>query len=675
MPHECLTDEVVFRFVQGKLSEQELAATDEHLSRCEGCRSVVAAATQFFGARVERYRLRESLGAGAAGVVYRAFDPHLDRWVALKLVSAGEAPREGSAGWDTLLREARAMARLSHPNVVAVFDAGLHEDQAFVVMELVEGATLGTWCRQSRSWEEVLDAFVAAGRGLAAAHLAGLVHRDFKPENVLVGEDGRVRVTDFGLARPQHRMAASAPALTGTPAYMAPEQFLGKPTDARTDQFSFCVALFAALYGVPPFRPREATGDPVQALAGPVLEGALQPPPERPRSVVPPALYQVLRRGLSVEPEGRHPSMEALLDELLRVRADGRRRGRLTRWAAVAVGVLAPVAAIGASVWALAGPRCGNGVVEKGEECDDGNEVENDGCLRTCVLARCGDGRKRLGVEECDDGNQVDGDGCSARCLRCGAEGAGFTWPENGHCYERHDTPLTWSEARRTCARSGGVLVTYTTGHEAAVVYERLLAGRRATTWIGFKADPRPTWLGWISGERDVNPSRWAPGEPLPSTEQQLRCGVESPAQDGSRSLWATAPCEDRHGFVCERTGWTGRPRRTHAYKVFLDPLPWAEAKAACAALGPGVHLATVTEPDEYALIRSLVLDVVWIGGTDAAKEGQFAWVTGEPFVELPFAPGEPDDDQGVSDCLVQSPAGWHDRDCATPNPYVCEAD
>ena len=148
--------------------------------------------------RVGRYELIGRLGAGGMGVVHRAHDPELDRPVAVKLLRA-EASSDDKAR-ARMLREARALAKLSHANVVQIYEIGEHEQRTFLVMEYVDGSTLAHWLEQQRPWPEVLARFVAAGRGLAAAHRAGVVHRDFKPENVLLGRDGSVRVADFGLA-------------------------------------------------------------------------------------------------------------------------------------------------------------------------------------------------------------------------------------------------------------------------------------------------------------------------------------------------------------------------------------------------------------------------------------------------------------------------------------------
>ena len=300
---------------------------------------------------IGRFRVLSPLGAGGMSVVYGAYDEHLDRRVAVKLLKGGGSP--GSQA--RLLREAQAMARLSHPNVVAVHEAGLWGEQVYVAMEFVKGQDLRAWLVQApRAWPEVLLVFTAAGHGLAAAHQAGLVHRDFKPANVLLGDDGRVRVVDFGLVRqsdePQpvpsdsvtnltattgvaamHATLTATGAILGTPAYMSPEQHLGRPADARSDQFSFCVALHEGLYGALPF-----VGDTLPQLADAVLAGRVRPVPEDSR--VPAWLRAIVLRGLSVDPAARWPSMDELLGELGRD-PDRLRRTRLR--AALIIGTVA----------------------------------------------------------------------------------------------------------------------------------------------------------------------------------------------------------------------------------------------------------------------------------------------------------------------------------------------
>ncbi len=315
------------------------------------------------GDAVGRYMILSRLGAGAMGVVYAAYDPELDRKVALKLLH----PRGGSSldSRIRLMREAKALARLSHPNVVAVHDVGTFADRVFLAMEFVDGKTLGAWLKQQpRPWQEVLTVMRKAGEGLAAAHAAGLVHRDFKPDNVLIARDGRVRVLDFGLARSaseivaeEHDPAAAAVlalvssdrreqsqmeaalmtrtgAVIGTPAYMSPEQHLGRSADPRSDQFSFCVAMYQALYGARPFM-----GERMSSLAFQVLQGKISPPPAG--TAVPMWLRKVVLRGLAVDRDKRYPDMVALLVDL--DHDHGRRRRRIGLAVGSALAVLAIV--------------------------------------------------------------------------------------------------------------------------------------------------------------------------------------------------------------------------------------------------------------------------------------------------------------------------------------------
>ena len=313
------------------------------------------------GARIGRYVVLDLLGSGGMGVVYAAWDPELDRKVALKLLRAElSAESQASDGSARLLREAQAMARLSHPNVITVHDVGALAGQVFVAMEFVDGGTLRQWSeRAPRTWREVLDVYTKAGAGLAAAHAAGLVHRDFKPDNVLIGNDGRVRVVDFGLAR--EARAANDPrspilefgdtsdgrrpdlgvpltqtgAFMGTPVYMAPEQHLRGHVDARTDQWSFCVALYEALYG---HRPFSAQGETTLGLV--VSRGEVPPAPAN--SAVPEWVRRVVLRGLRPAADARYPDVDALLADLARDPTVARRKW-LWRAGAVSVAALAIV--------------------------------------------------------------------------------------------------------------------------------------------------------------------------------------------------------------------------------------------------------------------------------------------------------------------------------------------
>ena len=296
------------------------------------------------GKQLGRYLLVEQIGAGAMGIVYRAEDPGLGRSVALKLL---HQPDEELT--ERLVREARSMAQVNHPNVVAIYDVGVAEGSTYIAMELVTGTSLRQWQAVERPLVELIEAYLAAGRGLAAAHAAGIVHRDFKPDNVLVGLDGRVRVTDFGLAAVRSTTELTTSSLTappadlvlthsgmvlGTPAYMAPEQFSGGNVDPRTDQFNFCVALYEALYGHRPFRGKtfEELGDAVQA-------GKIRPAPTGSR--ISRGLHAIVMRGLSVRPGDRFPAMDHLLAEL------GRDRARPWRRAAIASAAVAVALGIG----------------------------------------------------------------------------------------------------------------------------------------------------------------------------------------------------------------------------------------------------------------------------------------------------------------------------------------
>jgi eukaryotic-like serine/threonine-protein kinase len=305
---------------------------------------------------VGRFEVQELLGRGGMGVVYRARDPQLDRNVAIKVLdSHGTA---SAVRRSRMLLEAQAMAKLNHPNVVAVHEVGEVDEGIFIAMELVDGVTLSAWLAEPRSWREVRDVFLAAGRGLAAAHAVGVLHRDFKPDNVMIGRDGRVRVMDFGLAHvgvasaessgdsadDANDRSGSGPTLSlthpgevlGTPAYMAPEQFRGI-ADARSDQFSFCVAMFEALFGKRPF-----AGSTIADLMWATANGEIRAPSRQRK--VPAWLQRAVRRGLHADPDDRHPGMHALLDALTHDRVLARRRTVLGLTGVAAASVAAALA-------------------------------------------------------------------------------------------------------------------------------------------------------------------------------------------------------------------------------------------------------------------------------------------------------------------------------------------
>lgn len=374
---QCPSSEALASYGRGDAGDGAGAEIEAHLPGCPGCRRALAEAlggawkprlsgagaagvsppdsgeagfapgALKTGTTVGPYVLLEQIGSGGMGVVFSAYDPRLDRKVALKLLWRGPQRDDRSSGQARLLREAQALARLSHPNVVAVHDVGTFHGQVFMAMEFIEGDTLTGWLAGGkRRWREVLDVFLQAGRGLVASHEAGLIHRDFKPDNVLVGRSGRVCVTDFGLVRPTgeassptERSLAPAPdddspisgpvldmqitradVVVGTPAYMAPEQLKGQAADARSDQFSFCVSLFRALYGARPFEGNDGA-ETYEAIR------ARRIAPEPRGMDVPRWIRRVLVRGLSPEPGERFPSMRALLDELSRDPSAKWRRG------------------------------------------------------------------------------------------------------------------------------------------------------------------------------------------------------------------------------------------------------------------------------------------------------------------------------------------------------------
>ncbi len=394
----CPDEDVIVGFISDALEPPTKAAVEVHLDRCGACRQVVSDLVRVYaesarslyrgntldgttppardtppgsaprpGTSVGRYRSLEIVGMGGMGIVYSAYDPQLDRRIALKLLRGGGGTEPENVDGARLLREARALARFTHPNVIAVHDAGTWNGQVFVAMEFVEGWTLRGWLERSdRSWDTVRPVLLAAGRGLAAAHSAGFVHRDFKPDNVLIGADGRVCVTDFGLARwtrestdetdvavawPTHEAdsppSASSPpavpltktgAFVGTPAYMAPEQFARERVDASSDQFSFCVVVYEAVFGTRPFHART-----LGALATRVLDAE---PPEFPSSPpVPRPVRAALHRGLARDRRRRFPTMDDLLTVFEPPRG-------LRRRSLFVAGV--PISLLGVGLWAAA---------------------------------------------------------------------------------------------------------------------------------------------------------------------------------------------------------------------------------------------------------------------------------------------------------------------------------
>jgi tRNA A-37 threonylcarbamoyl transferase component Bud32 len=386
-PLACPDENALAAFAEGRLAGSAHDVLEAHLDACAACLAIVCEIVRSAediaavdpdgtltaplppgegsapikltaavrGARIGRYTLVKMIGQGGMGIVYAAEDTVLDRTVALKVLRSNplSTSQGGREARTRLLREARAMAKVSHPNVVTVHDAGEADGGVFIAMELVEGVTLSAWLRAAdRSWREVLTAFLAAGRGLAAAHAAKVIHRDFKPQNVLVNKSSRIAVTDFGLAvlpphavLPELNARASAIELTqpgillGTPSYMSPEQLAGEKVDARTDQFSFAVALYEGLYKEKPF-----AGKTIEELSENVARGVVRDVRSGAHANVPIALRRALVRALRPHPDERFPDMEALLRELEEAlgASDVRHRGRVR--VAALVSALAVVA-------------------------------------------------------------------------------------------------------------------------------------------------------------------------------------------------------------------------------------------------------------------------------------------------------------------------------------------
>ncbi len=395
----CLGADLLAEFVEGLISAERIGLVESHLSECESCRRVLdAIAPQHEdghllisrsatlseiaegevrdealaatlpshdvkpapktnltrGDRVGRYEIERVLGSGAMGIVYAAYDPDIDRRVALKMIRFDSHDPNRRA---RMLREAQAMARVAHPDVITVHDVGTYQTAMFIAMELVVGGTLREWLgAESRSRHEILDVVLRAGAALAKAHAVGLVHRDFKPDNVLVGDDGRVRVTDFGLVRDVQNddVATARPTssrvnsgtvggdltksggLVGTPAYMSPEQLRGKRATVRSDIFSFSVTLWEALYRQRPYAAHTLT-----ELEAKIRTGQVSPPATEDRGTD--EIRAALLVGLAADPQARYGSMSDLMGAVDRARHSPR-PSPARRAARVAAAFLALVA-------------------------------------------------------------------------------------------------------------------------------------------------------------------------------------------------------------------------------------------------------------------------------------------------------------------------------------------
>ena len=366
----CPTDDVLGALVHHALDHDEATRVTSHVDDCATCQELVIAVVRSTErpasgehdpaaarllphtattTRIGRYELRAVLGAGGMGAVYDAYDTELDRAVALKVLRPDLSASPGLA--DRLVEESRLMAKVAHPSVIAVYNVGREGGAVYIAMELVRGTTLTAWLRShALGWRDIVSLFERAGQGLAAAHAAGIVHRDFKPDNVLVGSDGdKVVVTDFGIARETARNTSSdlvlatlpspgalaSGAVLGTPAYMAPEQISGRQVGRRADVFAFSVSLWEALFGARPF-PGKTIIEIFKAMHRPPVR-----PPAGARRV-PRRLVRVLERGLALEPRARWRDVPAMLTALAEVRTRSQRVTRVSAGAGlVALGIAA----------------------------------------------------------------------------------------------------------------------------------------------------------------------------------------------------------------------------------------------------------------------------------------------------------------------------------------------
>jgi hypothetical protein len=376
----CPDENDIIAFAEGLVPEPRREAIADHVDRCTTCRALIVEAFEperdsvpaaprapRRGDALGRYLVLEPIGAGGLGEVFLAYDPELDRRVAVKRLRRNVAGPGADSERERLGREARLMAQLADPNVVHVYDAGVQDGHVFIAMEYVEGQTLQAWLRhQSRSWAELVAVFVQTARGLIAAHEIGIVHRDFKPANVLLGRDGRARVADFGLAHGVIATATLADAvlgvsgaraditasgtILGTPAYMAPEQHAGARVDARADQFAFCAALFEAVYGCKPF-----AGDSIETLGEAKHAGRMVV--VEPANAPPAWLRKAIVRGLAPRPEDRFVSMAALVEALT---SEERRRTKRSKLRTIIAVGLVIAALVAIALWRIA-PRPGVG--------------------------------------------------------------------------------------------------------------------------------------------------------------------------------------------------------------------------------------------------------------------------------------------------------------------------
>jgi len=413
-----------------------MSVVEQHIDECDSCRALLAGIVKsevshawYPGQRIDRYVLVAPIGRGGMGAVWRADDLELERPVALKRLHAG--------GRDRLFREARTLAQLQHPNVVGVYEVVDHPDAPFLAMELVDGVTLTTWLETERTWREIVAVVAQAGRGLAAAHARGLVHRDFKPDNVLVDNSGdrRVRVADFGLASIDDTFVAAnadckATRVTvtaaGTPAYMAPELIEGAPPDVRSDVYAFAITLFEALHGEHPFEGKNVRALWLEMAAGHVRDGKRR---------IPAWLDRCVRRGLAVDPDERWPDIATFVAALER-----RPRRRL----ALAAGMVAACAATAGAAYTMTPAAV--------DECAAGADLVGDAwnpMLRATTVAQLATSSRDLNPATAT-ANIIDHWAGSWKLGRRAACSAGERRPARIACLDRELSELrslleTWS--------------------------------------------------------------------------------------------------------------------------------------------------------------------------------------------------------------------------------------
>jgi cysteine-rich repeat protein len=339
---------------------------------------------------------------------------------------------------------------------------------------------------------------------------------------------------------------------------------------------------------------------------------------------------------------------------------------------------IAALLATGCIDWSsLYGGVCGNGRVEAGEECDDGDRDDTDACPSTCSWARCGDGFVRAHVEECDTAS-TDASSCGASCLSCSgpddflarsAQGDDAGTSTYARCYSFVAAAKSFDDASLGCNEMGASLVTYPSWFDPELVYGGLLKSHPATTYIGLARD-KGNWY-WLSGEGAPRRPFWASGQPAASPNDCVVQGPSTTSSNGYPLTWTAVACSSTHPYVCERSAPFVRPVNGHAYRLLYARASWDDAKATCAKLGG--YLATIGDADEQTFVTSQgLLSDVWIGANDLASQGSFSWITGEPFTFARIAPW--DGPSPSNRCLLLNrDSYWYTRRCSDANAYLCE--